>query len=213
MTGELTVRQALVFAAVLTLTAVGVLYAFTTVLAAVLGVAAIAFYVVGYTMWLKRRTDQNIIWGGIAGCFPVLIGWAAQTGTLSPGAFVLFGVVFLWTPAHYWPLSLRYRDDYIAASVPMLAVTRSTGVVTTRVAAAAWGTVACSLLLIPVAHVGIVYLVAALGGGAWFLTAAHRLQHAASSGASASPMAVFHRSIAYLAILFASVAADVLLRR
>lgn len=118
VTGDLTARQALVFAWALTVVSTLVLGLLTTWLAAALSLAAIGFYVFIYTMWLKRRTSQNIIWGGLAGCFPVLIGWAAVTGSLAPAAWVLFAVIFLWTPPHYWPLSMRYRDDYSSVGVP-----------------------------------------------------------------------------------------------
>ncbi|WP_375400182.1 heme o synthase [uncultured Amnibacterium sp.] len=210
VTGALTTRQALVFASVLTLVSTLILLT-TTWLAAALSVTAIAFYVFVYTLWLKRRTEQNIIWGGIAGCFPVLIGWAAQTGTLAPAAFVLFGVVFLWTPPHYWPLSMRYRDDYAAAQVPMLAVVRSRGQVGLQTVLYAWATVACSLLLIPVAHVGPVYGIVALGSGIWFIVETHRLYADAIAGREPVPMRVFHASIGYLSLLFLAIAIDPLL--
>jgi len=129
VTGEITPRAALVFASTLAVLSFVLLWWLTTPLAAVLALAAIAFYVFVYTMWLKRRSEQNIIWGGIAGCFPVLIGWAAVTGSLSAEPWILFLVVFLWTPPHYWPLSMKYREDYESANVPMLAVVRDAPVV------------------------------------------------------------------------------------
>ena len=128
-----------------------VLGLFANWLAAALSVAAIAFYVLIYTMLLKRRTEQNIVWGGIAGCFPVVIGWAGVTGSLDWPAWILFTLVFLWTPAHYWPLSMKYRDDYQAADVPMLAVVRGKPMVGIQVILYAWASLACTLLLIPVA--------------------------------------------------------------
>jgi protoheme IX farnesyltransferase len=211
VTGDLTVRQALVFAAALTVVSTLVLGFGTTWLAAGLSLAAIAFYVFVYTLWLKRRTEQNIIWGGIAGCFPVLIGWAAVTGTLSAAAWVLFAVIFLWTPPHYWPLSMRYRDDYESVGVPMLSVVRTQAQVGLQTVLYAWATLACSLLLIPVAHMGLVYTLTALGAGGWFVLETHRLYGRALSGEQVAPMRVFHASIAALSLLFLAVALDPLL--
>ena len=116
------------------------------------------FYVVVYSLILKRRTSQNIVWGGVAGCMPVLIGWAAVTGSLTWTPFILFLIIFLWTPPHYWPLSMKYKDDYAAAGVPMLAVVRGRAQVGLQVILYAWATVACSLLLIPVAGMGLAVL-------------------------------------------------------
>ncbi len=211
VTGELTAKQALVFASTLTVVSTLILGLFTTWLAAALSLAAIAFYVFVYTMWLKRRTEQNIVWGGIAGCFPVIIGWAAETGTVGWPAWVLFAVVFLWTPPHYWPLSMRYRDDYAAVNVPMLAVVRTRVQVGLQTVLYAWATVACSLLLTPVASMGPLYTVVAALSGAWFLFETHRLYAAAVRGVETSPMRVFHASIGYLSLLFLAVAIDPLL--
>jgi protoheme IX farnesyltransferase len=211
VTGDVTVRQAMVFASALTLLSTVVLGIGTTWLAAALSLAAIAFYVFVYTLWLKRRTEQNIIWGGIAGCFPVLIGWAAVTGTLSAAAWVLFAVIFLWTPPHYWPLSMRYRDDYESVGVPMLSVVRTQAQVGLQTVLYAWATLACSLLLIPVAHMGIVYTLTALGAGGWFVLETHRLYSRALSGEHVAPMRVFHASIGALSLLFLAVALDPLL--
>jgi protoheme IX farnesyltransferase len=211
VTGELTTRQAVVFAVVLTVLSTVVLWLATTWLAAVLALTAVAFYVLVYTLWLKRRTAQNIIWGGIAGCFPVLIGWAAETGSLSWSAFVLFGVIFLWTPPHYWPLSMRYRDDYAAVGVPMLGVVRSRAQVGLQTVLYAWATLACSLLLIPVAHMGPLYAVVALAAGGWFVFETHRLYDMALRGLDVAPMRVFHASILSLSVLFLAVAVDPLI--
>jgi len=211
VTGELTDREALVFAWVLGIASIAWLALTTNLLAAALSAAAIFFYVVVYTMWLKRRTAQNIIWGGIAGCFPVLIGWAAVTGSLTWAPFVLFGVVFLWTPPHYWPLSMRYRADYASAHVPMLAVVRGRTIVGLQVVLYAWATVACSLLLVPVAGMGLVYTVVALAAGGWFIVEAHRLYGEAIRHGELSPMRVFHSSISYLTLLFVAVGVDPLL--
>jgi protoheme IX farnesyltransferase len=213
VTGELTARQATVFASALAVLSTALLWVATTWLAAVLAVLAVAFYVFIYTLWLKRRTSQNIIWGGIAGCFPVLIGWAAETGSLSWSAFVLFGVIFLWTPPHYWPLSMRYRDDYAAVGVPMLGAVRTRTQVGLQTVLYAWATLACSLLLIPVAHMGPLYAVVALASGGWFVFETHRLYDMALRGVDVAPMRVFHASIGSLSVLFLAVAIDPLLFR
>ncbi|MBS1898739.1 heme o synthase [Microbacterium sp. MMO-10] len=211
VTGEVSPRGALVFSWVLAVLSTVWLWVTTNWVAAALSAAAIFFYVVVYTLILKRRTEQNIIWGGIAGCFPVLIGWAAVTGSLDWPAFVLFVLVFLWTPAHYWPLSMKYKDDYEDVDVPMLGVTRSASQVGLQVILYAWATLACSLLLIPVAGMGLVYTVSALVFGGWFVYESHRLYAQAVKGASARPMRVFHASITYLTLIFVAVAVDPLL--
>ena len=211
VTGDLSDREALVFAWILGATSIVWLGVFTNWLAASLSLAAILVYVFVYTIWLKRRTEQNIIWGGIAGCFPVVIGWAAVTGSLSWAPIILFAVIFLWTPPHYWPLSMKYRDDYQQASVPMLAVVRGRTVVGLQVILYAWATVACSLLLIPVAPMGIFYTVVAVGSGAWFIYESHRLYGRAIRHDDVKPMRVFHSSITYLTLVFLAVGIDPLL--
>ena len=211
VTGELSDREALVFAWGLGIASVLVLGFFTNWLAAALSVAAILLYVVFYTLILKRRTPQNIVWGGIAGCMPVLIGWAAVTGTLSWVPLILFGIVFLWTPPHYWPLSMKYKDDYDDVDVPMLGVTRPAHQVGLQVILYAWATVACSLLLVPVAQMGIVYTASALVFGGWFIYESHRLYNRALRGTEPRPMRVFHASITYLTLLFVAIALDPLL--
>ncbi|CAN5290741.1 heme o synthase [soil metagenome] len=211
VTGELTDREALAFAWVLGVASIAWLGFLVNWLSAALSLAAILIYVVLYTLVLKRRTPQNIVWGGAAGCFPVLIGWSAVTGSLSWAPLILFGVVFLWTPPHYWPLSMRYRTDYSNASVPMLAVVRGRIIVGLQVVLYAWATVACSLLLIPVAHMGIIYTVVAAVSGAWFLYESHRLYSMAIRHNTVNPMRVFHSSISYLTVLFVAVAVDPLM--
>lgn len=211
VTGELAPRQALAFAWVLAVLSVGWLWAFTTPLAAALSAAAIVFYVFVYTLWLKRRSEQNIIWGGIAGCFPVLIGWSAVTGSLAWEPLILFLVVFLWTPPHYWPLSMKYRDDYASVGVPMLAVVRDAPVVGLQVILYAWATVAASLLLIPVAPMGLIYTVTAVIAGGWFIFESHRLYQRSLRGVEVQPMRVFHSSISYLTLLFVSLGVDPLI--
>jgi protoheme IX farnesyltransferase len=211
VTGEVSPRGALVFSWVLAVVSTVWLWLLTNWLAATLSVIAIFFYVVIYTMILKRRTEQNIIWGGIAGCFPVLIGWTAVTGSLAWPPMVLFVLVFLWTPPHYWPLSMKYKDYYDDVDVPMLGVTRSASQVGLQVILYAWATVACSLLLVPVAQMGIVYTVSALVFGGWFIYESHRLYNRAVHGNEARPMRVFHASITYLTLIFFAVAVDPLL--
>jgi protoheme IX farnesyltransferase len=211
VTGALTPRQAVLFASALTVLSTLILGFGTTWLAAALSLAAIAFYVVVYTLWLKRRTTQNIIWGGLAGCFPVLIGWAAVTGSLSWAAWVLFGVIFLWTPPHYWPLSMRYKDDYASVGVPMLGAVASNTKVGLQTVLYAWATLACSLLLVPVAHMGPLYALVALAAGGWFVLETHRLYARAVAGGDVVPMRVFHASIGSLSLLFLGVAIDPLL--
>jgi protoheme IX farnesyltransferase len=211
VTGEITPPKALIFGWVLGVLSVVWLWVTTTPLAAILSLGAILFYVFVYTLWLKRRSEQNIIWGGIAGCFPVVIGWTAVTGSLAWEPLILFLVVFLWTPPHYWPLSMRYRDDYASVSVPMLGVVRKAPEVGLQVILYAWATVAASLILIPVAPMGLLYSLVAVAGGGWFIVESHRLYARALAGEEAKPMRVFHSSISYLTLLFVSVGVDPLL--
>ena len=210
-TGESSARSALVFAYTIGVVSIVWLAITTNWLAAALSLAAIVFYVVIYTLVLKRRTEQNIIWGGIAGCFPVLIGWSAVTGSLDWPPLILFLVVFLWTPPHYWPLSMKYRDDYAAADVPMLAVMRDRTTVGVQVILYAWATVIASLLLIPIAPMGALYTAVAVLSGGWFIIESHRLHGRAVRGEEAAPMRVFHASITYLTLLFVAVGVDPLL--
>ncbi len=211
VTGEVSPRGALVFSWVLAIASTIWLLLTTNWLAAALSAGAIFFYVVIYTMILKRRTEQNIIWGGIAGCFPVIIGWTAVTGSLAWPPMVLFLLVFLWTPPHYWPLSMKYKNDYDDVDVPMLGVTRSASQVGLQVILYAWATVACSLLLVPIAGMGLVYTASALVFGGWFIYESHRLYNRAVRGTEARPMRVFHASITYLTLIFLAVAVDPLL--
>ncbi|WP_166867207.1 MULTISPECIES: heme o synthase [unclassified Salinibacterium] len=208
VTGEVSPREALVFGWIIGILSIAILWVFTTPLAAALSLAAILLYVVLYSLILKRRTPQNIVWGGVAGCMPVLIGWAAVTGTLSWVPVILFGIVFLWTPPHYWPLSMRFRDDYAAAEVPMLAVVRGRSTVGLQVVLYAWATVVCSLLVIPLAPMGMIYLVLAGLAGLWFIVESHRLYAAAIRPGEVKPMRVFHASITYLTLVFLAVGID-----
>ena len=202
-------RAALVFGLVLGV--VSTLWLGLTVnwLSSMLALAANVFYVVGYTMILKKRTTQNIVWGGAAGCFPALIGWTAVRDELGWAPVVLFLVVFLWTPPHFWSLAIRYRDDYAAAEVPMLPAVAPTRVVTRKIVGYSYAMVATSLLLWPVAGTGDVYPLAALGLGVLFLVEAHLLARRSATGdalATLKPMRLFHASNLYLALLFVSVA-------
>jgi len=179
-------------------------------LSAVLALSATAFYVFVYTMWLKRSTPQNIVIGGAAGCVPVLVAWAAVTGEVGLPALVLFAIVFYWTPPHFWALALRYRGDYAAAGVPMLPVVRGEAETARQIVLYTVALVAVSLLLLPAAGMGWIYLVAAVGLGALFLLQALRLR--ADSGNGRAQISVFRYSISYLTLLFGAVAADALLR-
>jgi protoheme IX farnesyltransferase len=207
-------RAALVFGAVLGVLSTVILWAGVNTLSAVLSVTAIAFYVFVYTMLLKRRTTQNIVWGGIAGCFPTLIGWTAVTGSLAWTPVVLFMVVFFWTPPHTWALALRYREDYRNVDVPMLPVVKPAAEVGRQVVVYSWVMVATSLLLWPVAGTSLVYPVAAAVLGAVFLVEAHRMWGRAKRFDALSeinPMRLFHASNLYLSLLFVAVALDPLL--
>ncbi|MDQ4036491.1 MAG: heme o synthase [Chloroflexota bacterium] len=179
-------------------------------LSALLAVSAICFYVFVYTLWLKRSTPQNIVIGGAAGCVPVLVAWAAVTGEVGLPALVLFAVVFYWTPPHFWALALRYRGDYAAANVPMLPVVRGEVETARQIVLYTLMLIAVSLLLLPAAGMGWIYLVAAVALGGFFLWGALRLRADAASGPAA--VSLFRYSITYLTLLFAAVAADALLR-
>lgn len=211
VTGELTRREAYWFAWGLGVLSVVWLAVLVNLLAALLSLAAILFYVFVYTLLLKRRTPQNIVWGGAAGSMPVLIGWAAVTNELAPAAWVLFLIIFLWTPPHYWPLSLRYKKDYTDAGVPMLPVVRNNHTVGVQIILYAWALVASTLLLIPVASMGLIYAITALITGAWFVVESYRLYRQAIAGEIANPMRLFHGSISYLTLLFIAIAIDPLL--
>ncbi|MFJ2032524.1 heme o synthase [Streptosporangium sp. NPDC087985] len=183
-------------------------------LAAGLSLAANLFYVLVYSMILKRRTSQNVVWGGLAGCMPVLIGWAGVTGSLSWAPVVLFGVVFFWTPPHTWTLAMRYKEDYAAAKVPMLPVVATERRVVLESIAYTWATVACSLLLWPIAGTTLLYPAVAVVLGAACLVEVYRLLgrvNAGKSGVDLRPMRFFHWSNAYLALLFLAVAVDSML--
>ncbi len=173
-------------------------------LAAALADGAILFYVFVYTLGLKRRTASNIVIGGAAGCFPVLVGWAAVTGRVSIWAGVLFAVIFFWTPPHFWALAMKFKDDYAAADVPMLPVVATPATVARKIVVYSYVMVAATLALAP--YAGWIYACCALGLGGWFLAEAHRLRARIADGSPPAPMRLFHLSIAYLTLLFAAVA-------
>lgn len=201
------------FATALLVAAVVMMAVWVNPLAAALTAAANLFYVLVYTVLLKRRTTQNIVWGGVAGCLPTLIGWSAVTGSLDWPPVLLFLIVFFWTPPHYWPLAMRYRDDYARAGVPMLPVVASARRVAGQILAYSWAMVATSLALWPVADLGWLYGLGAAAAGVWFVSEAHRLHGQArrdSSGAGLKAMRLFHGSIIYLTVVFVAVMADVL---
>jgi heme o synthase len=207
---DVTPRAALVFGVLLGVLAVGLIGLATNWLAGSLTALAIGFYVIVYTMVLKRRTPQNIVWGGAAGCMPVLIGWAAVTGTLAWPPVILFGVVFFWTPPHFWALAMRFRDDYERAGVPMLPVVAPPERVARDILCYSGLTVATSLLLWPVAT-GWVYGVLAAAAGGVLLVAAHRLYADVRAGRNGRPMRLFHLSNSYLTFIFVAVAIDTFL--
>jgi protoheme IX farnesyltransferase len=209
-------RAAFVFGVGLAVVSTLVLGLFVNWLSAGLALAASAFYLFVYTMVLKRRTTQNIVWGGLAGCFPALIGWTAVTDQLAWAPVVLFAVVFFWTPPHTWALAMRYREDYASVDVPMLPVMRSGEAVARQIVAYSWVMVAVSLALWPIAHTGIVYPIAAVALGATFLVEAHLMWSRARRSdalAEIKPMRLFHWSNLYLSLLFVSVALDPLLTK
>jgi heme o synthase len=214
VTGEVTPRAALVFGLVLTVLSVALLYATTTPLAALLAAGAIFYYAVLYTMVFKRYTRRSTEFGGVPGAAPVLIGWAAVTGTLAWPAVVFFGVVFCWQMPHFWALAMRFREDYARAGVPMLPVVAPALSVGRQTVAWAWVTVAVSLLLWPVSAdygIGWLYTAAAVALGAWFVLEAHRLLGRIKGDGETKPMKLFHVSISYLALLSIAIIVDVLI--
>jgi protoheme IX farnesyltransferase len=203
-------RNALIFGATLSAISFGWLTLTVNLLSALLAASAIAFYVFVYTIWLKRSTPHNIVIGGAAGCVPVLVAWAAVTGTIGVPALVLFAIVFYWTPPHFWALALRFKGDYAAANVPMLPVVRGEAETARQIVLYALLLVAVSLLLFPAAEMGLIYLGAALVLGGAFMWYAVRLLRNVADGRAA--IGLFRFSISYLTLLFAAVAVDSLLR-
>ncbi|MFG2822289.1 heme o synthase [Kitasatospora sp. NPDC048365] len=211
VTGMVSPREALVFGIALAIGSTVWLWALVNPLSAGLALAALLFYVFVYTLGLKRRTAQNIVWGGIAGCMPVFVGWAAVTNALSWSALVLFLVIFFWTPPHYWPLSMKVRDDYAKAGVPMLPVLKGNVAVAKQIVIYSWVMVGVSLLLWPLGNTSWLYPVSAVLLGAFWLKEAHGLQARAKAGlvgAKLKEMRLFHWSITYLTLLFVVIAVD-----
>jgi len=201
-------RTALGFGLVLEAIAFAILWSTANLLAALLALASALFYVFVYTIWLKPRTDQNIVIGGAAGAGPVLVGWAAVTGSLAAPAWVLFALVFMWTPAHFWALAIRYLDDYRSGGFPMLPVTRGVKAATDQIVIYAAATVCVSLLLPFVATVHALYLGTATLLGAWFVFESLRLRRNPEPSAA---IRLFSISNVYLAGTFIALAADVIL--
>jgi protoheme IX farnesyltransferase len=200
----------LIFGLTLALISVVLMAAFTNWLATALTAAAIFYYDVVYTLWLKRRTSQNTFWGGVCGAAPVIIGWAAVTGTVAPMGWALFAVVFFWQMPHFYALAIKYKDDYARAGVPMLPVVRSSRRVNFEILLFTILTVAASLAVWPLG-LGPIYGVTALLTGALFLYEAVRLSIRSRRGQAAQPMRLFHGSVTYLTVLFIAVAVDALI--
>lgn len=219
VTGQVSISGGFIQGLVLSAASITTLSVLANPLSALLAALAILGYAVGYTMWLKRRTDQNIVWGGAAGCMPVLIAWSAVTGSLTWTPVVLFLIVFWWTPPHYWPLAIKYRDDYRAADIPMLPAVRTPISVARHIVGYSWLLVITSLALIFVAPMGVVYTVGASLLGIVFLAQAYRLwgsirRDRRGNALEYSPaslklsMQMFHGSITYLAVIFLLVGLD-----
>ncbi len=215
VTGAVTPAAALIFACSLEFVAFAELWGLVNLLSAVLALAATAFYVGVYTLWLKRRSTQNIVIGGAAGAVPVLVGWAAVTGTLSWAPVVLFAVIFLWTPPHFWALAVRYREDYEAAHVPMLPVVAAPQRTAANVFCYTVAMVAATIAFAPIAHMGVTYMAVAGLGGAAYLVMAGRLWVHTGRGVKieGEAMRLFGYSITYLTVLFGAMALDVFVRR
>jgi protoheme IX farnesyltransferase len=205
VTGAVGPGSATVFALALEVAAFALLWWTVNPLAAILALSATAFYVGIYTMWLKRSSSQNIVIGGAAGAVPVLVGWSAVTGHLALAPFVMFGIIFLWTPPHFWALAVRYRDDYAHARVPMLPSVASFRTVTTRMVGYVVALWVLSLVLVPTAHLNLAYGAVALVMGAVFLYRAWALHRDPSPRRA---MRLFGFSITYLTVLFVTMGVD-----
>lgn len=203
--------RVLIFGIALTVLSLAMMAAFTNVIATALTAAAIAYYDLIYTMWLKRTTPQNTVWGGVCGAMPVLIGWAAVTGGLDVRAWLLFGVVFWWQPPHFYALAIKFKDDYARAGIPMLPVVASARRVGLETVVYSWLTVATSLALFAWGMTPL-YGLTALVAGVLLLIEAHRLHGRARRGAAIKPMRLFHWSTTYLTLVFAAVAVDALIQ-
>jgi len=199
-------RNALVLGVVLSVGSFFWLWWTTNLLSGLLAVATIAFYVFVYTLLLKRRTSQNVVWGGAAGCMPVMIGWSAVTGTIGWPALVMFAIIFFWTPPHTWALAMRYKDDYKAAGVPMLPAVATERQVTKQILIYTWLTVLATLAL--ALATGWLYAAVAVVAGVWFLAMAHQLYAGVRAGESVKPLRLFLQSNNYLAVVFCALAVD-----
>jgi heme o synthase len=199
-------RNALVLGLVLSVGSFFWLWWTTNLLSGLLAVATIAFYVFVYTLLLKRRTSQNVVWGGAAGCMPVMIGWSAVTGTIGWPALVMFAIIFFWTPPHTWALAMRYKDDYKAAGVPMLPTVATERQVTKQILIYTWLTVLATLVL--ALATGWLYAAVALVAGLWFLAMAHQLYAGVRAGEPIKPLRLFLQSNNYLAVVFCALAVD-----
>ena len=212
VTGKVTVRGAVALGITLSLLSVIWLESQVNTLSALFAASAIVFYVCVYTLLLKRRTSSNIVWGGAAGCFPVLIGWAAVTNSISLAPIVLFLIVFWWTPPHYWPLSMQYRKDYENAGIPMLPVVADREKVASQIAIYSWIMVATTFVLPLVSELSVVYLVGAVVLNAIFMREVYALKNRANSDdLEINPMKLFHWSITWLALIFFLIGLDPLL--
>jgi len=209
VTGAITPMAATIFASTLEVAAFALLWLSVNPLSAVLAISATAFYLGVYTMWLKRSSSQNIVIGGAAGAVPVLVGWSAVTGHLALAPFVMFGIIFLWTPPHFWALAVRYRDDYSNAHVPMLPSVADVRTVNRRIVAYVVAVWACSLVLAPVAHLNLGYSLVALALGAAFLYYAVMLTRDPTPRRA---MRLFGFSITYLTVLFIFMGVDAVVR-
>ena len=206
--GEINAQRALIFGLVLEVLAFGLLWSVANLLAAFLALSATVFYIFVYTIWLKPRTTQNIVIGGAAGAVPALVGWAAVTGSLALPAWVLFAIVFVWTPPHFWALAIRYRDDYAAAEIPMLPVTRGPAVAVRHILVYSFVVVAVSFTLPLTITMAVLYPIVAGVLGAVFIYTAVSLYR---DPTPARAIRLFTVSNVYLALLFAAVAVDALL--
>ncbi|AAO44436.1 heme o synthase [Tropheryma whipplei] len=208
VTGALSPKASLIFAWMLCVISVLWFLLFVNWLSALLSAIAVFLYAFFYSIVLKKRTPQNIVWGGLAGCMPVLIAWAAVTGSIDWPAIVLFAVVFLWTPPHYWPLSIHYSEDYRLTSIPMLGAIFPRKLVVLQVLLYAFAVVACTLLLIPVAHMTPLYGLFSAVLGAWFVYEIYRLYVRVVRGHEIKAMHIFSLSNTYLSLVFLSVGID-----
>ena len=212
VTGKVSVRGAVALGITLSLSSVIWLVSQVNTLSALFAASAIVFYVCVYTLLLKRRTSSNIVWGGAAGCFPVLIGWAAVTNSISLAPIVLFLIVFWWTPPHYWPLSMQYRKDYENAGIPMLPVVADREKVASQITIYSWIMVATTLVLPLVSELSIIYVLGAIILNVIFMREVYALRNRAKSDdLDINPMKLFHWSITWLALLFFLIGLDPLL--